>query len=56
VTVAEGAIDGADLDVTSDYSQALPVARLIYRDDIKKHPSIPDYFIELHNRMAVITQ
>ena len=58
----------ADFDVRVDYETALPAARLVYtpervaaaraaRDgDAGEGPSMPPYLVELHNRMAAITE
>ena len=64
VTVGEGKIKGADHHVKADYQQALPIARLVYTDEMiakarKREAAagqqIPPYLVELHNRMAELT-
>ena len=71
VTVGEGEIEGADLDVRVAYEAALPMARFVYTpeliermraapqaegDSAGDRPDMPTYLVELHNRMAVVTQ
>ena len=71
VEVGEGAIEGADMSVSVDYDEVLPVARLVYTPEIlarraseqaegtaasERPANIPGYLVELHNRLAVATQ
>ena len=69
VTVSEGSVEGADLNVSVDYEAALPMARLVYTPELIEQmrqnspqvdassstPAIPQYLVELHNRLAVVT-
>ena len=72
VTVGEGEITDADMNVRVDYESTLPVARLVYSPEIiarmQRGPpqvegessgagsNLPSYLVELHNRMAVVTR
>lgn len=68
VTVGEGEIEGADLNVRVDYTQVLPIARMVYTPEMvlrtrasqpeteDDSPTLPTYLVELHNRLAVLTQ
>ena len=69
VAVGEGEIDGADLSVRVAYAQALPMARMVYTPEMveqaraaralagdESQPTPPAYLLELHNRLAVVTQ
>ena len=69
VTAGEGEIDGADLSVNVAYQQALPFARRVYTPEMAAQmrasraeadsgdqPTPPAYLLELHNRLAVLTQ
>jgi len=69
VTVGEGEIDGADISVNFPYQQVLPIARLVYTPEMVEQmraarttgadndqPAPPSYLVELHNRLAVITE
>ena len=70
VTVGEGEIDGADMSITVDYSKALPMAKRVYPEFLgwlvvpllrvislfRGKPSAPAYLMDLHNRLALVTQ
>ncbi len=72
VTVGEGEITGADFNVSADYQSAVPAARIVYTPEMVarmqqnppqveaestgERPNLPPYLLELHNRMAVVTQ
>ncbi len=69
VTVGEGEINGADLDVRVAYAKALPMARMVYTPEMAKQlraaraqaegdaqPTPPAYLLELHNRLALATK
>ncbi len=71
VEVGEGTIEGADMSVSVDYEEVLPVARLVYTPEIlarrereqaegtaasERPANTPGYLVELHNRLAVATQ
>ncbi len=72
VTVGEGEIIDADMNVRVDYGSVLPMARLVYAPEMlprmeRKSPRVegesigdrsnmPPYLVELHNRLAVVTQ
>ncbi len=72
VTVGEGTVEAADMNVSADYETVLPMARLVYTPEMieqtRQNPpqgdsesavdasNIPPYLVELHNRMAVVTQ
>ena len=72
VTVGEGEISDADMNVRIDYESVLPVARLVYTPEIlaraERNPpqfegestgdrsNMPSYIVKLHNRLAVVTQ
>ncbi len=70
VTVGEGEIDGADMAVSVEYEKALPAARRVYPallgrlvmppirllSYLRRRPSPPAYLLDLHNRLARVTQ
>lgn len=68
VTVGEGEIEGADLNVRASYAQVLPLAKMVYTPEMiaaaranrpEPDPEInaaPEYLVELHNRLAVRTK
>lgn len=69
VSVGEGEIDGADMNVRAAYAQVLPMAKLVYPQEMLKRAegvqaqagpdarsTPPAYLVELHNRLAVLTQ
>ncbi|MFQ5926332.1 MAG: hypothetical protein ACE5MH_02735 [Terriglobia bacterium] len=72
VTVGEGEIPDADMKVRVDYKSALPMARLVYTPELlaqmERNPpqveaqasgdrsNLPSYLVELHNRLAEVTQ
>ncbi len=61
VTVGEGEIKQADMNIRFDYESALPMARLVYPAPAEggstgDRSRLPSYLVELHNRMAVVTQ
>ena len=70
VTVGEGEIDGADMAVSVDYSNALRMARRVYPAAIgwlampivrlvsrmRGKPVPPAYLLDLHNRLALVTR
>ena len=72
VTVGEGEISDADMNVRADYESARSVARLVYTPEIlarmeRNPPQVegestgdrsnpPSYLVELHNRLAAVTQ
>ncbi|MCH7811394.1 MAG: hypothetical protein IH958_02070 [Chloroflexi bacterium] len=72
VTVGEGEIIDADMNVRVDYQSVLPMARLVYTPEILAQlerdapqaadgstgdrSNMPPYLVELHNRLAVATQ
>ena len=70
VTVGEGEIDGADMAVSVEYKRALPMARRVYPASLgslvmpvvrllsylRRKPSPPAYLLDLHNRLALVTQ
>ena len=68
VAVGIGKIDDTDMNVTVDYETGLPMARLVYtpemiaqmREEAPKveasQPETPAYLVELHNRMAEVTE
>ena len=66
VMVGEGKIDGADYNARVTYEQALLMARTVYTPEMVKKmraerakasgPTPPPYFMELHNRLAIVTQ
>ena len=70
VTVGEGEIEGADMAVSVEYAKALPMARRSYPaflvwlvmpvvrllSFLRRKPSPPGYLLDLHNRLAVVTQ
>lgn len=72
VTVGEGEIIDADMNVRADYESVLTAARLVYTPEIlarmERNPpqvegefsgdrsNMPPYLVELHNRLAVATQ
>jgi len=65
VTVDAGKIARADQFIRADYQQTLPLARMVYteemiaeareREEAGDAPVIPGYLSELHNRLAVRT-
>lgn len=65
VTVAAGGIEGADHQVSADYQTVLPMARVVYTEEMiaaarQKAPAegasnFPSYLVELHNQLALIT-
>ncbi len=72
VTVGEGEITDADMNVRVDYDSVLPLVRLVYTPEMlaraERNPpqvegastgdrsNMPSYLVELHNRLAVVTQ
>ncbi len=68
VTVGEGELSDADMNVSVPYAQALPAARFVYTPEMVASalrnqpqaagdgPTLPSYLAELHNRLAVVTQ
>ena len=68
VTVGVGEIEGADMNVRAPYAQVLPLAKMVYTPEMiaaarASQPeaeegvnAAPDYLVELHNRLAVLTQ
>ena len=72
VTVGEGEINDADMNLRVDYQSVLPVARLVYTpemlEQLERNPpqvggistanrsNMPSYLVELHHRLAVVTQ
>ena len=70
VTVGEGEIEGADMAVSVDYAKALPAARRVYPaflgwlvmpvvrlvSRLRGKPSPPSYLLDLHNRLALVTE
>lgn len=70
VAVGEGEIDGADMAVSVEYDKALPMARRTYPaflgglvmpvvrllSYLRRKPSPPAYLLDLHNRLALVTQ
>lgn len=55
VTVGEGEIKGADLNVSAPYALVLPLAKMVYTPE--RYPFlVPPYVVELHNRLAVLTK
>ena len=64
VTVDEGEISDAEMNVRVDYESVLPMVRLVYTPEIlakmARSPTdrsdMPSYLVELHNRLAVATQ
>lgn len=72
VTVGEGEIIDADMNVRVDYESVLPLAPLVYAPEmlprLERNPAQGDgectgdrssmrpYLVELHNRLAVATQ
>ena len=68
VTVGEGELSDADMNVSVPYAQALPAARFVYTPEMVAQaerrqpqggaggPALPSYLVELHNRLAVVTQ
>ena len=71
VTVGEGEIIGADMNVRADYESVLSIARLVYTPEIlanmeRNRPQAdgastavqarpPSYLVQLHNRLAAVT-
>ncbi len=68
VTVGEGEIEGADLNVRAPYAAVLPAAKMVYTPEMiaaarasRPEPkagenAAPEYLVELHNRLAVLTK
>jgi len=68
VTVGEGEIDNADLAPRASYSQVLMIAKMVITPEMVKQfegampqaggsgKAPPTYLLELHNRLAVVTQ
>ena len=71
VTVGQGEID-SDMNVRVDYQSILPLARLVYTPEMLSQmegnppqldgaaggdrANMPSYLIDLHNRLAVVTE
>ena len=68
VTVGEGEIEGADLNVRAAYALVLPAAKMVYTPEMiaaarasrpeaeAEENAAPEYLVELHNRLAVLTK
>lgn len=70
VSVGAGEIEGADMRIRVDYAKALPAARRVYPvflakllmpvvrllSYLRRRPSPPSYLLDLHNRLALVTQ
>lgn len=70
VSVAEGALDDADMTVSVSYERALKGAKIVYPAFLgwllmpimrvirllRNQPNPPSYLMQLHNRLAVVTQ
>ena len=66
ITVGVGELEGADFSVRADYQKVLPLAKTVYTPEMvaqrrasqtgNDQPSPPAYLVELHNRLAILTQ
>ena len=72
VSVGRGAIEEADMNVSADYKSVLPMVRLVYTPEMvaqmqRGRPQAPaessggqvtppSWLVELHNRLAVVTE
>ena len=72
VSVGRGAIEEADMNVSADYKSVLPMVRLVYTPELvaqmqRSRPQAPaessrgqatppSWLVELHNRLAVVTE